>query len=79
MGFSQGDLKALFSVMKNLNRYLQHYKSIGLYRLISIKHLYEWKKATQYLTDINQYSIVILTNSYRYWKKAICLDQLNIV
>ena len=41
MGFSQGDLKALFSVMKNLNRYLQHYKSIGLYRLISIKHLYE--------------------------------------
>ena len=40
MGFSHGDLKALFSVMKNLNQYLQHYKNIGLYRLISIKHLY---------------------------------------
>ena len=39
MGFSQGDLKALFSVMKNLNQYLQH-KNIGLYRLISIKHFY---------------------------------------
>ena len=41
MGFAHGDLKALFSVMKNLNRYLPHHKNIGLYLLISIKRLYE--------------------------------------
>ena len=50
----------------NLNRclqYLQYYKNMSLYRLILVKHLYDRKNALQYLTDINQY-IVILTDTY---------------
>ena len=46
------------------------------YCLISVEHFYEWKDVYQYLTNINPY-IVILTDTYWYWKQAICLDQLN--
>ena len=35
------------------------------------------KNAYQYLIDINQ-DIVIITDTYWYCKKAICLDRLNI-
>ena len=61
-------VKALFQSWKFLtdfSRYFQFYKYISLYRLILVKHLYEWKNAEQYLTNINQY-IVILTDTYQY-------------
>ena len=31
------------SILTDINWYLQYYENMGLYRLISVKHLYEWK------------------------------------
>ena len=47
------------------------------YCLIFVEHFYERKNTYQYLTNINPY-IVILTDTYQYWKQAICMGQLVI-